>query len=132
MYDFIDKFWNISLPIDYVLITLEFESMYTNIDHAKGLQAIREIMTQCLLYDPIIDLWDLSLKSNDEQYMQTVGNSMGRDCAPHCADIYMAKFEKKALLKCPLKPHTYYWYLGDIFYNMATKHACICHISWYI
>jgi len=28
---------------------------------------------------------------------------MGRDWAPHYADIYMAKFEKEALLKFTLK-----------------------------
>ena len=39
---------------------------------------------------------------------------MGRDWAPHYADIYMAKFEK-ALYKAALKPHTYYRYLDDIF-----------------
>jgi len=40
---------------------------------------------------------------------------MGRDWAPHYADIYMEKCEKDALLKCPLKPHTYFRYLGDVF-----------------
>ena len=34
MYDFFDKIRNLSLP---ELITLNVESMYTNIDHAKGL-----------------------------------------------------------------------------------------------
>ena len=34
MYDFFDKIRNLSLP---ELITLNAESMYTNIDHAKGL-----------------------------------------------------------------------------------------------
>ena len=35
---------------------------------------------------------------------------MGVDYAPHFADIYMAKFEK-----CPLKPHTYFRFLDDVF-----------------
>ena len=96
-YDFVDKIRNVSLPKDLVLITLDVESMYTS-----------------------IDLLDLSLKGNDflfngEWYIQTFGTSMDRDWAPHYADSYMAKFEKEALLKCPLKPHTYYRYLDDIF-----------------
>jgi len=70
--------------------------------------------------DPIIELLELSLKSNDllfndEWFIQKVGTSLGRDWAPHYANIYMAKFEKEALLKCPLKPHTYFQYLDDIF-----------------
>ena len=40
---------------------------------------------------------------------------MGRDWASHYADIYMAKFEKEALYKAALKPHTYYRYLDDVF-----------------
>ena len=40
---------------------------------------------------------------------------MGVDYAPHYADIYMAKFEKDALEKCPLKPHTYLRFLDDVF-----------------
>ena len=36
---------------------------------------------------------------------------MGRDWAPHYADI----FEKEALYKAALKPHTYYRYLDDVF-----------------
>jgi hypothetical protein len=119
-YDFVDKIYHLSLPDDYMLITLDVESMYTNIDHAKGLQAVREVMSPCLIHDAIIELLELSLKSNDfmfnrEWYIQKVGTSMGRDWAPHYADIYMAKFERDALLKCPLKPHTYYRYLDDIF-----------------
>ena len=35
--------------------------------------------------------------------------------ASHYADIYMAKFEKEALYKAALKPHTYYRYLDDVF-----------------
>ena len=40
---------------------------------------------------------------------------MGRDWAPHYAVIYMAKFEKEALLKCSFKPYTCYRYLDDMF-----------------
>ena len=39
---------------------------------------------------------------------------MVRTWALHYRDIYMPKFEKEALLKCPLKPHTYYQYLDDV------------------
>jgi len=70
--------------------------MYTNIDHANGLQAVREIIKRCPLYD----LLDLSLKSNDflfngEWYIQKVGTSMGRDWIPHYADIYMQNLKRK-------------------------------------
>ena len=75
--------------------------MYTNIDHAKGLQAVREVRTRCPLYDSIINFLDLSVKSNaflsdGEWYIQKSGTSIGIEWAQHYADIYMAKFEKEA------------------------------------
>jgi len=67
-----------------------------------------------------MELLEITLKGNDflfngEWYLQNTGTSMGRDWAPHYADIYMAKFEKEVHLKCPLQPPTYYRYLDDIF-----------------
>jgi len=86
-------------------MTLDVESMSTNIDHAKGLNAVSETLQfQGSLYDGIIQLLELSLKNNDflfngQWYIQATDTSMGRDWAPHYADIYMAKFEKGALYK---------------------------------
>jgi len=45
---------------------------------------------------------------------------MGRDWVPHYADIYMAQYEKEALLKCPLNPHTCFPVFGLYFHNMVT------------
>ena len=58
--------------------------MYTNIDHTKGLQAVRDLMGNYPIYDPVIQLLELSLKSNDflfndEWFIQKVGVSMGRN-----------------------------------------------------
>jgi len=47
--------------------------------------------------------------------VQNVGTSIGRDWAPCNADINIAKFDKEALDKCLLKPHTCFRYLDDIF-----------------
>ena len=122
--DFIDKIRSIEeLPDDFILITMDVESMYTNIDHEKGLEAIRERMqhlSETHRYTAVLELLELSLKNNDfefngDVYLQILGTSMGKKWAPHYADIYMAKFENDALEKCPLKPHTYLRYLDDIF-----------------
>jgi len=62
--------------------------MYTNIDHTKGLQAVRDVMGNYpICDDPIIERLYLSLKSNnvlfnDEWFIQNVGTSVGRDWAP--------------------------------------------------
>ena len=83
--------------------------MYTNIDHTKGLQAVRDVMGNYPIYDdPIIELLELSLNSNnflfnDEWFIQKEGTSMGKDWAPDYAYNYMAKYEKEVLLNCPLR-----------------------------
>ena len=41
-YDFIDNIRNVSIPENSLLITLDVESMYTNIDHNKGILAVKE------------------------------------------------------------------------------------------
>ena len=119
-YDFIDKIRNVSIPENSLLITLDVESMYTNIDHNKGILAVKEALNNFYLSDYITELLELSLKNNDflfnnEWFLQISGTAMGVDYAPHYADIYMAKFEKDALEKCPLKPHTYLRFLDDVF-----------------
>jgi len=87
--------------------------MYTNISHAKALGAVRDVLgCSNILNDAVVELLDLSLKSNDslfngEWYFQNTGTSMGRGWAPHYAVIYMAKLEKEVHLKCPLQPHPY-------------------------
>jgi len=120
-YDFVDKISKLNIPKQSLLITLDVESMYTNINHDKGILAVKEAFGRSnLLYDSIIDLLELALRNNDfifnnEWFLQVTGTAMGADYAPHYADIYMAKFEKEALEKCPLKPHTYLRFLDDIF-----------------
>lgn len=60
-----DKIKNLSLPGQYQLITLDISNVYFNRDQAKGLQAVREIITKCPLFDSIMGHLDISLKSKD-------------------------------------------------------------------
>jgi hypothetical protein len=84
-YDFVNKISNLTIPDNCLLITLDVESMYTNIDHDKGLTAVSEaIGLRGPLYDGIMQLLELSLKNNDfmfngEWYLQTTGTSIGHD-----------------------------------------------------
>ena len=40
---------------------------------------------------------------------------MGKKFAPNYANIFMAKWEKEALKKCPKEPQVYFRFLDDIF-----------------
>jgi len=122
-YDFLDKITDMELSPESLLITLDVESMYTNINHDEGIQAVRNAFSECQ-NDPkfiaIMELLELSLKCNDFEFddklfLQVSGTAMGQKYAPHYADIYMAQFEKAALAKCKFKPLCYYRYLDDIF-----------------
>jgi len=120
-YDFVKRISNLSIPNDALLVTLDVESMYTNIDHALGIQSVKDIFPHCKApFDSIIKLLELTLKNNDflfdgKWFLQNVGTAMGVDYAPHFCDIFMAKFENGALAKCKLKPHTYLRFLDDVF-----------------
>lgn len=122
--DFLNKIRNTKPPNNCLLITLDVESLYTNIDNNQGLQAISEILRD----NPqpnrpdteFLELIEICLNNNDfhfngQWFLQIYGTSMGKKFSPHYADIFMAHFENRALSKCHKPPHTYFRYLDDIF-----------------
>ena len=122
--DFLEKLSSVTPDPQSLLITLDVESLYTNIDNKAGLQAVR----QAFLNNPDMDrptseinrLLAIMLKNNDfsfndEWYLQIGGTAMGKKFAPNYANIFMAKWESEALSKCPKKPQCYFRYLDDIF-----------------
>ena len=127
--DFVSKISNLFIPDDCFLATLDVESMYTNIDHDLGIQAVIESFPHLdPPFDSIVDLLELTLTSNDfifdgKYYLQVRGTAMGVDYAPHYSDIFMAKFEREALDKCPYKPHTYFRFLDDVFIVWQHGHS---------
>jgi len=70
--------------------------------------------------EEIIKLLEICLKNNtfcfdDVDYKQTNGCAMGHSYCCHYANIFLAKWEKEALAKCPLLPLFYVRFLDDIF-----------------
>ena len=122
--DFLDKISTIKPSPNSLLITLDVDSLYTNIDNKAGIQAVR----QAFIESPdnerpdveVLRLLLMSLKNNDftfddKWYLQISGTAMGKKFAPNYANVFMAQWEKEALDKCPLKPQCFYRYLDDIF-----------------
>lgn len=100
---------------------MDVESLYTNTDTSKGLEAIRE----CLQENPdptrpdeiIFELLKINLERNDflfddKWFLQIKGTAMGERFSPAYANIHMAKWEKEAFQKCTKLPEAYYRYLG--------------------
>lgn len=122
--DFLDKIRHIKIPQNSLLVTLDVESMYTNIDNKDGLQAV----LNCFRSNPdpkrpdleILELLKLSLVNNDFEfngkwYLQISGTAMGKKFAPSYANIFMAEWEKEVFKRCNYLPLVYLRFLDDIF-----------------
>ena len=122
--DFLTKIRNLHIPQNSMLITMDVDSLYTNIDNNSGLSAVKEKLNQSqdtkVPKQYLLELLEISLTKNDfefngEYFLQTWGTAMGKKFAPNYANIFMAKWESEALIKCPQKPMVYLRYLDDIF-----------------
>ena len=105
---------------DCLLITLDVDSLYTNIDNQDGFDAVKESFNR--KPDPksphkqILELLKICLENNDftfndEWFLQVGGTAMGKKFAPNYANLFIAKWEQEALSKCPKQPQFYLRYL---------------------
>ena len=122
--DFLSKLRTAKVTPDTLLVTLDVESMYTNIDNNQGLEAVKiafEANPNPKRSDKhILELLELSLRNNDfefnnETFLQISGTAMGKKFAPSYANIFMAHWESTALARCYQKPSMYFRYLDDIW-----------------
>ena len=123
-YHFINILKQLKVNENSLIVTLDVESMYTNIDHESGLKAVKQAFKDnpdpCRPDEHILELLEISLKNNDfvfngDIFLQTKGTAMGKKYAPSYANIFMAHFEKEAMKKSYLKPSSYNRFLDDIF-----------------
>ena len=112
------------IPENALLVTLDVSSLYTNIPNREGILAVAEHLRS----DPdkqeigphILKLLKLVLHSmsfsfNGDHYLQIGGTDMGTATAPNYANIFMDRFETKALANWPLKPMIWLRFIDDIF-----------------
>ena len=122
--DFLYKLRQVRVKPDSLLVTLDVESMFTNIDNRTGIKAVREAFRKNPDSkrddDLILELLKLCLENNDfefngKKYLQISGTSMGKTLAPGYCNITMAKWETEALARSHYKPTFYKRFLDDIF-----------------
>lgn len=115
--DFLSKLREVKAPKDSLLVTLDIDSLYTNIKTDYGLESVKKMFDKhpnSLRPDKeILELLQLCLENNDFQfngkwYLQTSGTAMGKKFAPNYANIDMAIFEEAALEKAKKKPLVFY------------------------
>ncbi|CAJ0928437.1 unnamed protein product [Ranitomeya imitator] len=112
------------------LVTLDVNSLYTCINHQRGIDAVQWFLTEYTNFSPdqlqfCMDLLVLVLHKNfflfsDQYYIQKTGTAMGSNMAPPYANIFMfmAAFEETYVYTHLLfQKHSIYWkrYIDDVF-----------------
>ena len=114
----------------HILVTMDIESLYTNVPFEGGLQAAKMFLDQRSDCNPTTDcLLGLTmevLKSNfflfgNSFYLQTSGVAMGSRMSPSFASLYVGHFEQDVIFNNKVNPYIGYisnWkrYLDDIFF----------------
>ena len=117
---------NFKLLPGMLLCTLDITSLYTNIPHNEGTQAIKEFLaihrdTNALPHNSyIIELLQVVLTNNyfdfnGKHYHQKSGRAMGTKLAPSYANLFMTKFEQIHVYTYHLQPTLWKRFIDDIF-----------------
>ena len=115
------------LPDICTLATIDVKSLYLNIPHKEGINAVlKRLYGTPELADKMTlppgtmqDLLGIVLEQNYFQftnriYHQVQGTAMGTKMAPSYANIFMAELEEKLLNNYPTKPLLWKRYIDDI------------------
>ena len=115
------------VPENALLVTHDVSSLYTNIPYREGILVVAEHHRkdpEKLKIGPhllkLLELMELVLHSmnfnfNGDHYLQTGGTAMRTSAAPNYANIFMHRFETRALNNWPLKLLLWLRFIDDIF-----------------
>ena len=118
------------LSTDTMLVTLDVESLYTNVPHDGGIQALEHALlerpTSAIPSNScIVTLAELVLTHNyfmfqDDYFLQKRGVAMGSNMAPNYAGLYVGYLEKTKILnpvQNPFLSNIILWkrYIDDVF-----------------
>lgn len=106
-----------------LLVTLDVVSLYTNIPHDEGIEAVLNNVDdkELTVSKNVLNIFmHLALELNNftfmnDHYLQVHGAAMGSRFSPSYANIYMLSLEERLLNSFPHKPLFYKRYLDDIF-----------------
>lgn len=108
-----------------ILVTIDVESLYTNIPISEGIENVKQAFIHQPLYNRpdkyILKLLEITLYRNDfkfldKTFLQIKGTAMGKKYAPSFANIYMNNWEQQALSQSSKKPSLWKRYIDDIFF----------------
>lgn len=128
------------------LVTMDIESLYTNVPFEGGLKATEFFLNQRSDSTPrtqcIVDLIEIVLRSNyflfgSDFYLQVSGTSMGSKMAPSFASLFVGHFEKKFIWDNHRNPYLQYitnWkrYIDDIWFLWRGSEAQLQQFHTYV
>ena len=107
-----------------ILVTIDVQSLYTNIPHADGIQALNRILEETNT-DPMKKLLICTLANlvltknyfilNKRLYTQTQSTAIGTRMAPSYANMFLKYIEIQLIDKSPKKPKMWLRFMDDIF-----------------
>ena len=112
------------VPLGSLLVTLDVCSLCTNIPHAEGIEACRELSNIRVVQEPptegINKLTSLILTKNnfcfnDKHYIQLKGMAMCTCMGPLYANIFMDNLKRRMLATLDAVPSTWWRYIDNIF-----------------
>ncbi|XP_070570116.1 uncharacterized protein [Ptychodera flava] len=111
----------INIPDNALLVTLDVQSLYTNIPHDFGINSVREFLTMHNVEntDLLIEMLQFILEHNfftfqGNFYLQKHGTAMGSKVAPSYANLAMGKIENTILHNTPLQPTQWRRFIDDV------------------
>ena len=124
MTHFLQLIKDLKVQPNTILVTVDVNSLYTNIQHGDDIEAIRECLTRnnedaqvtnftCQLLEHVLTKNYFTF--NDKQYIKTSGTAMGTRCALNYAILFMAVLGDKFLAQQSTKPMVWKRYINDIF-----------------
>ena len=123
-YHFISRVKNFQIEPQWLLISADVESLYTNMKIELIIQSIKQAFQDHPNFErpdkAIIELLELTLNNNDFTFnglffLQICGIAMGRRYAPAAANIYLRIFDHHAMNNFRILPKLYGRFLDDIF-----------------
>ena len=115
------------IPKNYTLATIDVKSLYLNIPHQDGMNAVlnrlygtqKQADEMTIPPNTMEDLLNIVLKQNyfqfaDKMFHQIQGTAMGTKMAPSYANIFMAELEERLLANYPIQPFLWKRYIDDI------------------
>ncbi len=144
--DFLNKLNELeNIPDNALLVTLDVESLYTNIPHNYGIEAAKATLNKARPHsglkpsnDSLLTLLKLVLTKNNFQFngnnfLQISGTAMGTKLAVGYANNALGKFEKDHIYTYHLQPLIYLRFIDDIFmiwtHGIDKLHDFITHIN---